>query len=413
MSEQLTVRQVADKAAEAMIAMGQSPVSVWRCFYPCCMKIVHFYERQGQERYDTHITAKCIASANTRFDNGELSRSSRNFLRKTAERMDEVFLTGGLQWSVRSRHKREPLNQYFAALHTEYLQSNDFHPNTREDVNWALHKHFLWLMTRGHESFSTVEEKDVGDYIIHCIRRLSPGSVRNLVSYTRKFYDFLRAKGEIAIAYDGFLFINIRRPEKIQEPATPDEVNAVLAQINRATPQGKRDHAAILLGARMGLRAADIVSLKLRNIDWLGKQIGIVQQKTSNNLLLPMPDDVADALKEYILRARPESDYEEVFLRAQAPYQPLSAGSSLGYLYDHYLKKAGFERRAHDGKGFHSLRRMLGKEMTVAGVPVTTVAQVLGHKNLNTAKQYISLDTVHLKECALDFRGIELAGGVF
>ncbi|GHU81542.1 hypothetical protein FACS1894191_8500 [Clostridia bacterium] len=49
--------------------------------------------------------------------------------------------------------------------------------------------------------------------------------------------------------------------------------------------------------------------------------------------------------------------------------------------------------------------------MTVAGVPVTTVAQILGHKNLNTAKQYISLDTVHLKECALDFQGIELTGG--
>ena len=56
---------------------------------------------------------------------------------------------------------------------------------------------------------------------------------------------------------------------------------------------------------------------------------------------------------------------------------------------------------------------MLAKDMTVAGIPVTTTAQILGHSNLNTVKQYISLDTVHLKECALDFRGIEVAGGVF
>ena len=85
----------------------------------------------------------------------------------------------------------------------------------------------------------------------------------------------------------------------------------------------------------------------------------------------------------------------------------------MGYTYAKYQQKAGIERRPFDGKGFHSLRRMLAKDMTVAGIPVTTTAQILGHSNLNTVKQYISLDTVHLKECALDFRGIEVAGGVF
>jgi integrase len=411
MSKYLTVRQVADKSAEAMMAMGQSPISVWRCFYPCCVKIVHYYERSGKEYYDSQITAEYIEEVESRFENGQLSRSSRNFFRKTAERMDEVFFTGGLQWTVRSRHKREPLNPVFTALHSEYLQTNDFHPNTKADVSWVLHKHLLWLMDKDHADFSAVTEKDVGDYISYCVKHLSPGSVRNLISYTRKFYDYLSVKGETSIYYEGFMSVRIRRPEKIQAPATPDEVEAVLSQINRATPQGKRDYAAILLGARMGLRAADIVCLKLRNIDWKNNEIGIVQQKTDDSLLLPMPADVAEALKEYILRVRPETDYEQVFLRAQAPFQPLNAGSSLGYLYDRYLQKEGFERKSYDGKGFHSLRRMLGKELTVAGVPVTTVAQILGHKNLNTAKQYISLDTIHLKECALDFRGIEVVGG--
>ena len=411
MSEQLTVRQVANKAAEAMIAMGQSPISVWRCFYPCCVKIVHFHERKRVEYYDPQITAEYVAAMKTRFDNGDLSRFQHNFFRKTAERMDEVFLTGRIQWSVRSRHKREPLNQFFSGLHMEYLQSNDFHSNTREDVSWVIHKHLLWLMKKGYADLSTITEHDIGAYISHCAKKLCPGSLRNLVAYTHKFYDFLKAKGETDIAYEKFLSISIRRPEKIQAPATPNEVEAVLAQINRATPQGKRDYAAILLGARMGMRAADIVCLKLLDIDWKGNQIGIVQQKTGEFLLLPMPTEVEEALKEYILRIRPKTEYEQVFLRAQAPFQPLAAGSSLGYLYDSYLQKAGFERKAFDGKGFHALRRMLGKEMTVAGVPINTVAQVLGHKNLNSAKQYISLGTVHLKECALDFKGIEVSGG--
>ena len=412
MDEQVTVRQVALNAAEAMIAMGQSPISVWREFYPVCMKIVHFYERKQLEYYDPIITAEYSTAVLNRYEKNEIARGTHNFHRKTAERMDEVFYTGRIQWSYRSRHRREPLNPYFTELHTEYLHSKKFHHNTREDISWVLHKHLLWLMNKGHSNFSTVTEGDISKYITHCVRQLKPSSLGNLISYTRRFYEFLSEKGETDIYYEGFLSISFRRPEKIQTPATPDEVESVLKQINRATPVGKRDYAMILLGARIGLRAADVVCLKLKDIDWRMEQIRLCQQKTGKEVLLPLPTDVADALKEYILRVRPDSEYEQVFLRILAPFQPLSAGAALSYSYNKYLEKAGYKRKAFDGRGFHSLRRMLGKEMTVAGIPATTVAQVLGHQNIDTVKQYISLDTVHLKECALDFQGIELTGEV-
>lgn len=63
-----------------------------------------------------------------------------------------------------------------------------------------------------------------------------------------------------------------------------------------------------------------------------------------------------------------------------------------------------------DGKGFHALRRTLGKELTLAEIPIMTTAQILGHRSVDSSKQYISLDSAHLKECALDFSGIEVAG---
>ena len=66
------------------------------------------------------------------------------------------------------------------------------------------------------------------------------------------------------------------------------------------------------------------------------------------------------------------------------------------------------QRVAFDGKGFHSLRRAVGKNMITSGVPVTTVAQVLGHNGTSSINKYIALDSVHLKECALDFSGIEV-----
>ncbi len=74
-------------------------------------------------------------------------------------------------------------------------------------------------------------------------------------------------------------------------------------------------------------------------------------------------------------------------------------------------KKAGIERHAFDGKGFHGLRRRLARNMLVTGTPVTTIAQVLGHESMETAKQYLSLDSRNLKECALNFSCIPLERG--
>jgi integrase len=133
--------------------------------------------------------------------------------------------------------------------------------------------------------------------------------------------------------------------------------------------------------------------------------------KTMEPLVLPLTKNVGEALQDYILNGRPKCDYEEIFIRLHAPHQPFIDGTGIQYLYSRYRRKAGLSRKAFDGKGFHSLRRSVGKRMVTSGVPVTTVAQVLGHTDINSTQRYISLDSVHLKECALDFHGIEVDNG--
>lgn len=73
-------------------------------------------------------------------------------------------------------------------------------------------------------------------------------------------------------------------------------------------------------------------------------------------------------------------------------------------------KRAGIQRQAFDGKGFHGLRRRLAKKLLVTGTPLTTVSQILGHTDLSSARQYLSLDSSNLKECALSFEGIAFKG---
>lgn len=80
----------------------------------------------------------------------------------------------------------------FEYWHQKYLNANTFHPNTREDISWVIYKHLSWLLEQGYTDFSTMTEDVLEKYISFCAGTLSPGGVRNTLSYLRKFYDFCR-----------------------------------------------------------------------------------------------------------------------------------------------------------------------------------------------------------------------------
>lgn len=125
----------------------------------------------------------------------------------------------------------------------------------------------------------------------------------------------------------------------------------------------------------------------------------ISQAKTGKALALPLTSDVGEALKKYILEGRPGSDSEYIFLRTYAPYSELTT-SVLYNVFNKYRFALGLPRC-----GFHDLRRALGTSLVTTGTAITTVAQVLGHRNLESTKQYISLDTEHLRDVGLNFNG--------
>ena len=78
----------------------------------------------------------------------------------------------------------------------------------------------------------------------------------------------------------------------------------------------------------------------------------------------------------------------------------------IGCMFRSYQDAAGISRQPFDGKGFHGLRRRLAKKLLVNGTPLTTIAQILGHEDIKSARQYLSLNTDNLRECALGFSGI-------
>jgi integrase len=151
------------------------------------------------------------------------------------------------------------------------------------------------------------------------------------------------------------------------------------------------------------MRASDIAKIKLSDIDWRNNEIHIVQGKTQAPVILPLQKGVGTALADYILNGRPVSNSPEIFLRNLAPFRGFKDGVSVACVLRRRMKAAGVSHMPGDGKTMHGIRRMLGTQMTIGGVPVTTIAQVLGHQTTRATKPYISLDIEGLRECALGF----------
>lgn len=194
----------------------------------------------------------------------------------------------------------------------------------------------------------------------------------------------------------------------IQSYVADEELSRIFALIDRATIMGKRDYAIIQIAATTRLRACDIICLRLTDIDWRKGEIHIKQKKTGHEVNLPLLSETAESLKDYILNARPESDDNILFLRISAPHKPISNAVTIGEMFKRYQAKAGLSRQTLDGKGFHGLRRLLAKKLLISGTPSTAIAQILGHNDINSVRQYLSLNIENIRECALDFSGIEV-----
>ncbi|MBQ8094066.1 MAG: tyrosine-type recombinase/integrase, partial [Clostridia bacterium] len=284
--------------------------------------------------------------------------------------------------------------------------------NTRDDAIWAVRKYLFYFQQQGHESISDVTVEDARQFLLRVATEVKLSTLHTLLLYVKYFHMFLREQSIPAPDCVDLFDYTIYREMPIQSYVTDAELEAVLNVIDRETDNGKRNYAIIMVAAATGMRACDIIQIKLSDIDWRKGEIRVVQKKTGRFVSFPLTREVGDALKDYILNARPASESPEVFLRLRAPHAAMMDAVAVGDMFGKYQKKAGIVRQPFDGKGFHGLRRRLAKKLIVNGTPLTTVAQILGHNDLQSVRQYLSLDTENLRECALDFSRIPVKGGL-
>jgi site-specific recombinase XerD len=182
-------------------------------------------------------------------------------------------------------------------------------------------------------------------------------------------------------------------PKYLQE----DEVERVIASCDLTTANGKRDRAILLLLARLGLRAGDIIQLRITDIDWKGASIS-VSGKSKRLTQLPLTQEVGQAIVDYLQQGRPRSDTEMLFVRALAPFTAFERSIAISCLVRRAMCRAGIARPSRGAA--HVLRHSAATSMLRNGGTLQDIATILRHRSIMTTQIYAKVDVDALRDIA-------------
>jgi site-specific recombinase XerD len=233
-------------------------------------------------------------------------------------------------------------------------------------------------------------------YLLERARDRSSEWVRLLATSLRSFLRFLHAQGEVPNDLTAAI-PTVRRWTQpcIPRTLTSAEVDLVLDAPNLATATGRRDHAILLLLARLGLRSSEVLSLELEDLRWRAGEI-LIRGKGNRQDLLPLPRDVGAAIARYLRLDRGVWVPRRVFLRTNAPRVPLTGPASIGHIVRHAMGKAGVQRPRQIAA--HLFRHTLASRMLHRGAHLQEISQVLRHRALTSTEIYAKVDMGMLQE---------------
>ncbi|MGH3264419.1 MAG: tyrosine-type recombinase/integrase, partial [Trebonia sp.] len=197
-------------------------------------------------------------------------------------------------------------------------------PGTREVYGRMSRSYLVFLESRGGCCLDDADGASVLAFIESLSARWAVSSLVSAVSHLRPF---LRFTGRVDLL-DALALVRAKRFHAILPALRDDDERRVIAAC-ASGPVVARDAAITLLALTVGVRACDIVNLRLGDIDWRARTVGVVQQKTRAPLTVPLSDLLARRLADYLLEERPGTDDDHVFLRRVAPHVPLTGHSAL------------------------------------------------------------------------------------
>ena len=302
----------------------------------------------------------------------------------------------------RTAQDKDPLES-FTKYFTQFINectSRKLSDKTIKTRTCDIYDFLTYAEYKGFKTIADIDTEFLDEYFTVRSNKVL-GGMQRLLSSVRCFLRSMFLNNIIQSDISALVPSKSRYPVKpVQKLWTSDEVKNLLSSVERTDSMGKRDYAIMLLVIRYGIRAGDICSLNLADINWDSMSIQLRQNKTSVVNVLPILDDVGWALADWITNARPkQATTNHVFTRMTAPYCGMSD------IYEVFVRRMVKARISTTGcgkAGPHSLRHALASGMLAGQIPLPVITSVLGHSSSESTMVYLHSNTEELRQCALD-----------
>jgi site-specific recombinase XerD len=267
------------------------------------------------------------------------------------------------------------------------------------DSCWHTARRFLEYRFGRHPlELSTIKAGDIVAFLQQTTVRKVPYRDKTLSTHLRNFLQFLFMKGttrsNLAIAVPK---VAHRYGQRLPRYLTPEQVETVLAAVRRRSRFSRRDYAMVLLLARLGLRAHEVVTIQLEDLDWRAGELAI-RGKGGQLDRLPLPPDVGEALVDYIQHDR-VSPSRTLFVRGRSPHGPFKDGQVLNSVLRNAFAQTGVMPPC-PYVGSHVLRHSLATNLVRKGAPLVEISEVLRHRSRASTLIYARLDVEGLRSIA-------------
>lgn len=351
--------------------------------------------QRGSAGYSPGLGAG-FASLTTSPRTGRFSGQRRSDYRRLVALFDWYEATGRVDLSMRKRGGggTRPTAGPLVALDASWqadMTDRGLAAETRGVYGRVARSYLRFLDSLG---FSCLDDADGGS-VLAFLESLQPRYATTTLFWTvSNLRPFLTFTGRADLV-NAVNLAGVKRSYRIV-PVLDDDDQRLVVDACASGIVCARDAAITLLALSTGLRACDIVELRLGDIDWRGRTVSIVQQKTGNPLTVPLIDLLTCRLADYVLHDRPRTGDDHMFLRRLAPHVRLEGHAAIYRVTATVFRAAGV---ADPRAGTRFLRHNAASRMLRAATPLPTISAVLGHATEDSTSQYMNVDDENLLRC--------------
>lgn len=376
--------------------------SIFEKYLTACRSLEAFYHLENTKCYEAAVNKNYRIHIDNLVKTGDLSERQERLYRRFSFMIDDFYNGRPIQaiYQTGKRYKY-PLNEYSLQWIDKFLEGLNLAEASIPNAVTVARSFFYYLEQHNLTAETLITEKTIVDFLnfkhTECRHSMS-----NVLYILRKLLRFLEDNKFQITGIELAAYKTATSRRRVLPALDNEDIEKLFKSFDRKTAAGKRNYAIFLLASFCGMRCIDIANLKQDNISRKDKSITFIQHKTNRIHTIPVNQEILDAIDDYIIHARPQSDLSYVFLTVLKPYRNLQS-QSIQSVFIQHIKFSGIEKNAYDGKSFHAFRRTVGKWLLESSVDAQMISQILGHHSKEVLKRYLPLAPDILRECSLDF----------